>query len=55
MGENNSKEILTSMSESYRGQIRLLDLVLEMSKEIKDLSRRLTELESKKGCGCRHA
>lgn len=50
MGEINSKELLTGLAENYRSQIRMLDLVLEMEKEINDLKKRLKILEERKCC-----
>lgn len=54
MGEHNSKEILTGITEQYRSQVRLLDLVLDLERDVKDLKKRLKELEGRKCGGCHH-
>ena len=54
MGELNSKELLTGLSENYRCQIRLLDVILELEKELRDMKKRLKELENRKCGGCHH-
>ena len=51
MGERTNEELLKGISEFYRSQIRLLDLIAELQTEIRNLKQRLTDLESKKGCG----
>lgn len=50
MGEIHGKELLAGLAENYRCQIRLLDVVLEMEKEINDLKKRLKILEERKCC-----
>ena len=52
MDERNTAEILQAMSQNYRGQIRLLDMIQDLQREVREMKKTLHELEGCKGCGC---
>lgn len=54
MEELNNKELLTGTAAGYRAMVRVIDLILELQKDVADLKQRLTEMENRK-CGCNHA
>lgn len=55
MEETNNKELLAGAASGYRSMVRLIDLILELQKDVADLKQQLSELEKRKCGGCGHA